>query len=128
LCRHHGDGIPDGVPPLESRAHIQIQESIEERFAHNPEIQVCSAEFLCWIHDQFYQRLPQVFREVTDPKTGNTDRVVPGDLRRRNVRVGRHVPPPYTTLEHFLRRFAEVYSPGKHRGQPLQVGLDSSVG
>jgi len=111
---------------LESRAHIEIQESIEERLEHESGIQVCSAEFLRWIHSQFYQRLPQVFRGVKDPETGDMDEVLPGELRRRNVRVGRHEPPPYTALENFLRRFAEVYSPERHRGHGKLIAAAAS--
>jgi Fic family protein len=42
--------------------------------------------------------------------------VLPGELRTREVRVGRHIPPPYAALDRFLERFAQVYAPEKHRG------------
>jgi Fic family protein len=114
------------APQLESRAHIEIQEEIETRLAKERQIQICSAEFVCWIHDQFYQRLPRVFREVKDPETGGMDEVLPGELRRRDVRVGRHVPPPHSVLDHFLTRFTQVYSPEKHRGHGKLIAAAAS--
>ncbi len=40
---------------LESRAHIQVQQDIEQRIAGEPNLDVCSQAFLCWLHERFYQ-------------------------------------------------------------------------
>ncbi len=42
---------------IESRAHIEIQQAIETRLGDTTDLEVCGSEFLCWIHDEFYQRL-----------------------------------------------------------------------
>src|SRR5665647_316706 len=75
---------------IEARAHIEVQLEIERRIAINPEIDVISSEFLCWIHAEFYKRLPDEFRMVSNPHTGKTLAVIPGELRQFDVYVGRH--------------------------------------
>lgn|GEM_PF-6538888 len=46
---------------------------MEKRLVHEPKLQICDAEFLCWLHDRFYQRLPRVLRALEDPETGDRD-------------------------------------------------------
>lgn len=95
---------------LESRAHIEVQALIERRLEETPNADICTADFLRWIHREFYDRLPDEFRTVkTD--SGGQDRVVPGEFRPCEVRVGRHVPPSFRSLPRFLARFAQGYSP-----------------
>ena len=63
---------------MEARAHIEVQLEIGRRIAIDPEIHVVSKEFLCWIHAEFYKRLPADFRIVSNPHTGKTTEVVRG--------------------------------------------------
>jgi len=93
---------------LESRAHIEVQALIESRLEEAPETGVCAPDFLCWIHREFYERLPDEFRTVSTA-SGGKDRVDPGELRRCEVEVGRHIPPAFVSLPRFLARFAEGY-------------------
>jgi len=46
---------------MESAAHVEVQRLIEHRLKDEPEINICSADFLCWIHKEFYDRLPKEF-------------------------------------------------------------------
>jgi Fic family protein len=100
----------------ESIAHMEVQRLIEGRLAAEPELAVASPEFISWVHEQFYTRLPQEFRYVTHPVTKERFEVVPGQLRQRAVEVGVHVGPDSNELQRFLRRFAEVYDPVKLHG------------
>jgi Fic family protein len=47
---------------------------------------------------------------VENPETKERLKVVPGKLRDRQVKVGRHVPPAPDELDAFLKRFVEGYS------------------
>lgn len=96
---------------LESKAHIEVQEMIEDRLNEFPELNICSAEFLTWIHRAFYERMPQEFRWVSDQEGKEKHEIIPGELRRREVVVGRHIPPIATALDNFLARFSAVYAP-----------------
>lgn len=102
---------------LESRAHVEVQILVEERLRNEPELPVCSPDFLSWIHAEFYSRLPDEFRDVKTA-SGGTDRVVPGEFRRCEVEVGRHIPPGFRSLKQFLVRFAEGYR--RDRFDPME--------
>ncbi len=92
----------------ESVAHIDVQRLIEQRLVENPEENICSQAFLCWIHREFYERIPCEFREIKTPG-GDINIVIPGRLREDEVEVGRHFPPAFEALDSFLTRFEECY-------------------
>jgi Fic family protein len=97
----------------ESRAHVEVQKLIQARLAEKPDLEVCGTEFLRWIHLEFYNRMPAEFLRVEHD--GKVERVVPGQLRTAEVRVGRHIPPRSTKLDEFLNRFEEAYSLKRQR-------------
>ena len=94
---------------LESKAHIEVQMLLEERLATEPSLNVCSSEFLCWLHGEFFARMPEEFL-VVKTVHGAEDRVEPGQLRRCEVEVGRHIAPAAASLPRFLGRFSQAYS------------------
>jgi Fic family protein len=100
----------------EARAHIEVQIEIEKKLSLEPEINVISKDFLCWLHAEFYSRMPEDFRIVTNPQTGHGEKIEPGRLRHFNVRVGSHLPPPHGEIVKYLSRISEVYDPKRHRG------------
>ena len=69
-------------------------------------------EGLCEIHRRFGELLPEELLTVTDPETGETIRMVPGALRHRDVKVGRHIAISPGAIPRFLRRFDGAYSGG----------------
>ena len=100
---------------MESIAHIEVQKFTEQLLEMEPETDICSREFLCLIHRQFYDHLPEEFKEVK-ASDGATRIVRPGKLRDDGVEVGRHLAPAASSLTLFLARFSEAYNP---------AGLDS---
>jgi Fic family protein len=65
--------------------------------------------YLLWLHHEFCSRLPEEMLWVRNPNTGERLHVIPGELRKGWVQVGRHIPPAADSLPRFLDRFAEVY-------------------
>src|SRR5258708_4311850 len=61
------------------------------------------------VHRRFCELLPVDLLLVEDPETKERVKVVPGELRRRDVNVGRHSPVSPGALPRFLERFEEVY-------------------
>jgi Fic family protein len=57
----------------------------------------------------FARRSPQDLLWVEDPETKERVRVVPGELRKRDVRVGDHVAVSPGAVPRFLKRFEQVY-------------------
>ena len=93
---------------LQHLAHMDVQAEMEARFPSMAAGAICSIEFLCWLHEGFYRRLPEEFRKVEDEKGRQ---VQPGQLRSGEVSVGRHLAPASKKLGEFLKRFAEFYGP-----------------
>src|SRR5208337_1047117 len=61
-------------------AHMEVQVDMEARLPTMAAGEVCSADFLCWLHEGFYRRLPEEFRELEDEKA-TVHEVQPGKLR-----------------------------------------------
>ena len=97
---------------LEARAHIEVQRMIDCGEAPSP---VVSVEFILWVHREFCSRLPDELLWATNPDTGARLPVVPGELRRTQVMVGRHLAPEPDELPAFLDRFVAAYGGGMGR-------------
>ena len=109
-----------------SVAHIEVQKRIDERLASNAELEVCSKEFLCWIHREFYRRVPESYLEISHPEKDEIITMVPGEIRKYNVKVGNHIAPVYTALDDFLNHFQKKYNPDTLSGHALLLAAAAS--
>ena len=91
---------------LEAKAHITVQEWVD---GGGLESRASSAEGIRELHRRFCDLLPEDLLWVQDATTGERLRVVAGELRRGNVRVGDHVAISPGAVPRFLNRFEEVY-------------------
>jgi Fic family protein len=104
----------------EALAHIHVQELIDT--GRDPDAWPASAAYASWLHEEFCLRLPPEMLFVTDAKTGERVEIVPGEWRKRDVQVGRHVPPEYNQLARFMARFDTAYgSPPLSRTRQIQT-------
>jgi len=92
---------------LEARAHIAVQKWIDEGGLKGRTVTV---EGIREIHRRFSELLPEDLLFVEDPRTRKRLRVVPGELRQRDVEVGRHIAINSGAVRRFLERFEEVYA------------------
>jgi len=92
---------------LEARAHIAVQQWIDEGGLKGP---ATTADSITEIHRHFYEKLPEDLLWAEDPATKERIKVIPGELRHRNVAVGRHIPISAPAVPRFLKRYEEVYS------------------
>ena len=90
-----------------SLAHIAVEKLMEERLA-GVSVDVYSPDFLCWLHREFYTRLPEALHWAVT-KSGKRYQIQPGGLRDFMVDVGRHTPPDFAALPKFLSRFHSFY-------------------
>jgi Fic family protein len=93
---------------LEARAHIAVQAWIDGGGLQGGH--ALTAEGIREIHRRFCESLPDGFMWVEDPATQARLRLAPGELRRRDVVVGRHVAISPGAVPRFLQRFEEVYA------------------
>lgn len=91
---------------LEARAHVLVQQWIDEG---GLEGRAASYDGLCEIHKRFCEHLPEELLWVEDPETGERIRVAPGEIRTKDVKVGRHIPVSAGALPRFLQRFEDAY-------------------
>jgi Fic family protein len=92
---------------IEAKAHITVQKWIDGgglkgRLA-------IKAEGICEIHRRFCELLPENLLWLEDPATKERVRLVPGELRKCDVRVRNHVAISPGALPRFLERFAQIY-------------------
>jgi Fic family protein len=91
---------------LEAKAHIEVQRWIDSEGLRGRET-TCTG--LQEVHRRFCEALPENLLWVEDPKTGERLRVVPGELRRRDVSVSNHIATSPGSVPRFLERFETIY-------------------
>jgi Fic family protein len=92
---------------LEAKAHIAVQQWIDRGGLKGG--LAITAPRICEIHRRFCELLPDDLLWVEDPATKARVRVVPGELRQRDVQVGTHIAISPGALPRFLERFEQVY-------------------
>jgi Fic family protein len=91
---------------LEAKAHIMVQQWID---AGGLKGRVVAVESIREIHRRFCEHLPADLLLIEDPATKEIVKIIPGALRTRDVKVGRHVAISPGAVPRFLSRFQEVY-------------------
>ena len=90
----------------EAKAHITTQEWIDNGGIKNS---VFSQDTICEIHQHFCRLLPADLLWVDDPNSKERIKVIPGQLRFRDVKVGNHIAISPGAVPRFLSRFESVY-------------------
>ncbi len=91
---------------LEAKAHVAVQKWIDEGGLKGRAV---TTEGICEIHRRFCAELPETLLWVEDPEGKERIRVVPGELRKRDVKVGGHVAISPGAVPRFLKRFEGAY-------------------
>ncbi len=92
---------------LEAEAHIAVQRWIDEGGMTGSAM---TLKNLQEIHRRFCELLPDELQWVMNPDTKEKIRIVPGELRQLDVKVGRHLAISPGAVPSFLNRFEQVYS------------------
>jgi Fic family protein len=91
---------------LEAKAHITVQKWIDGGALTGRAV---TADGIREVHHRFCEELPDDLLWVEDRVTKERVRVVPGELRTRDVRVGDHIAVSPGAVPRFMKRFEEVY-------------------
>lgn len=91
---------------LEAKAHIAVQRWIDQG---NFRGRAVTAGGIREIHRRFCELLPPDMLWVEEPDTHERLEITPGELRRRDVRVGRHIPISPGAVPRFLAEFEVMY-------------------
>ena len=92
---------------LEAKAHITVQQWIDEGGLKD---HAASYDGLREIHRRFCELLPEELLWAENPETSKRMEIVPGELRGRDVKVGRHIPVSPGALPRFMQRFEAAYN------------------
>ena len=99
-------------------AHIDAEIVIEQRYRGDVGArQLYGVAAICDLHRELFSRLPteDLLRPEGEP-------IVPGELRRREVKVGLHIAPNYKSLTTLLERWCTVYGDIR-RGEATLLAL-----
>ena len=91
---------------LEARAHIEVQKWIDRDGLNGP---ATSSDALLETHKRFYTLLPETMLWAEDKETGERIKVIPGQFRTQDVRVGQHIPVSPGAVPRFICRFEHAY-------------------
>lgn len=91
----------------EATAHIAVQEWIDRGELRGREVTVDGARE---IHRRFCELLPDELLWVEDSEHQERIRLIPGELRERDVKVGRHVPVSPGAVPRFMQRCEDVFA------------------
>ena len=70
-----------------------------------------SVAFLTWVHQAFYDKMPEEFRVIEHPD-GTQEPIIPGRMRQdgdSEIAVGRHHPPSSARVAAFMDHFGKRY-------------------
>jgi len=95
---------------IEARAHVRLQQMIDQLYAAGQLPEPASADFLRWLHSEFYRDASEAMLWIGHGDHGF--RMEPGVFRslpEHNVSVGRHIPPSSDHVDAFMRYFEQRY-------------------
>lgn len=99
-------------------AHIDAEAELEARYiGPDGAAALYSHAAIVDLHRTLFARLP-----TDDLHTGEGEPIVPGQIRQRDVSVGRHIAPAASSIDAFIARWAEVYR-GVRRGEASLVAM-----
>jgi len=91
-----------------ARAHIQVEEVMIQHLEANTALDIHHPDFVCWLHREFYQRLPADLQTGQKMDSSNYQIAI-GGFRDYEVRIAAHQPPHFGAVPDFMRRFGEFY-------------------
>ncbi len=95
---------------VEAAAHIRVQTKIDSLFASNELPDPASAEFIQWLHKEFYLDASTDMLTIENENTSFL--MTPGEWRslsEHDNAVGRHIPPSSDRVVDFMAYFEEKY-------------------
>lgn len=94
-------------------AHIDAEQALEQQLNDSSALQ---SSFLIAAHRAMYERLA-----ASDRLSDDGIEIVPGQLRTREVKVSRHIPPVAASLPRFLERMDQRYAKSYNARRDLIV-------
>lgn len=98
-------------------AHLETEEEIEAVYNRESAGELFGPVIVQDIHRKLYEKLPQ-----EDLITDEGDAIVPGEFRKKDVNVGRHLAPSWEHLAEYLDNWSSAYK-GLPTGEKSLIGI-----
>jgi Fic family protein len=92
---------------LEAMAHIRLQQQIDQMYRGGSLPEPSSIEFLQFLHREFYRDASDEMLTLEDGSL-----LVPGEIRKRDVKVGHHTAPSHESVPELIDYFSRRYASG----------------
>lgn len=98
---------------LQIKRHLELQIALDiPQFG--PE-KMYTTESIKKMHKDFYLDMPDEFLNIKG-KDGRVIRLVPGEFRKQDVIVGKHVAPPASQVEGYMKWLCDMLHPKRYHG------------
>ena len=97
----------------EAVAYIETENEMKEKISGEPGLNICSLEFISWIHRILFEKLPGEFRKVRN-RAGRIIYVIPGELREEDLTETGSPFPKAKRLRKLLFRFEKDFNPEQY--------------
>ncbi|HZS62548.1 MAG TPA: hypothetical protein VFA43_24995 [Gemmatimonadaceae bacterium] len=89
-------------------SHVRVETAENGRGTQGSKFVRDLTDFLRQLNHDLYSGIPEAERVVRAP-SGREEKIVPGEWRASNVKIGHHIPLRPEAVAAFMRRFDEVY-------------------
>ena len=103
-----------------SLAHIEVQKECEKYFKNDSNKSAYDKEFILGIHKQFYSKEGmEAFLHITHENMQET--IVPGAIRKREVKVGTHIAPSASEVDSLMNEFEHLYNKSLNSNDAIKL-------
>ncbi|WP_350614746.1 Fic family protein [Pseudomonas sp. HY7a-MNA-CIBAN-0227] len=92
---------------LEIKRHIEVQKHLALNVVDK--LDICKKDYLLSIHKEFYEGVPEKFLDIKKNSSGDIVKLIPGQFRTADVKVGKHVPPSADELASYMTWFESSF-------------------
>lgn len=92
---------------IEAKVHVGLERKLEQEISDDTD--PVAFDYIRSIHRQFYEKLPNRFKIVTDITGQSAIQVEPGEYRNHYVKVGHLVPVAPEAIGRFMEEFSRQY-------------------
>ena len=105
----------------ESLGHMAVQAWLQKQA---PDVErIFTPEFIQEVHRQFYLHIPESLWELKNDQGEVRGKVIPGEWRAQEVKVGVHEPPAADSLVSLMNGFCESYHPKQFNGDRKLIAI-----
>lgn len=110
--------VPTGVKVSKDLEEIKCHIEAQKRLADDPiaDSLICTKDAVARMHRELYSGIPDMLLDIKVNDEDKSIRMVPGQFRDREVKVGKHIPPTAEKILSYMNWFEIAYRVDRHHG------------